>query len=181
MASVWLVAIVCAMGFGATAYYVSNTPSAQRVPDEIRRPVPTSSGSDEVKKPEPDVSTSVRPEELVWVPAIRGESVMLAAEKVAVPAGADAKKFVVEQAMATCKIDARILGVEVKGGIAALDFNQDIQKGFGSMEEAAFIKSLQLGLGQFKDVDKFQVFVDGQAIDSLGHFELSGPVDVERP
>jgi len=181
MSGVWLVAMVCALGFGATAYYVANTPEARRVPDDIRRTAPVGTpSSGQGKTPEPDVQTTVRPEDQVWVPALQGETVALAAQKEPVPAGTNPHRFVVERSLSACKIDARILGVEVKGGIAALDFNRDLQKGYGSMEEATFIKALQLGLGQFPEIEKFQIFVDGQTVDSLGHFELSGPIEVER-
>ncbi len=49
------------------------------------------------------------------------------------------------------------------------------------MEEGYLIKAIQMALGQFKDIDKFQIIVDGKAVDSLGNIDLSKPVDVIRP
>jgi hypothetical protein len=76
---------------------------------------------------------------------------------------------------------ARAIGVEVKERVALIDFNPALTEGFGSMEEANLIKALQMSLGQFKEIDSFQVVIEGQVLDSLGHFEIDSPVPVIRP
>ena len=45
----------------------------------------------------------------------------------------------------------------------------------GSMEEGAFLRALQVGFGQFTDVDKVAIEADGEPLQS-GHVDLSEPL-----
>lgn len=73
----------------------------------------------------------------------------------------------------------RVLDVTVdEKGNAMLDMNNEVFKGFGSEEEADFIKTIQDTLGEFKSVKTFQIRVEGEIQKSLGHFEMIDPVPV---
>ncbi|MGO8670919.1 MAG: GerMN domain-containing protein [Capsulimonadaceae bacterium] len=77
----------------------------------------------------------------------------------------------------------RLLGLRVKAGLATIDFSREFQSNFrgGDLQEAQAINALRMTLGQFSVIDRVQVLVQGEAIDSLGgHFDLSQPVDVLR-
>lgn len=75
-------------------------------------------------------------------------------------------------------------GVKIDKGTATVDFSPEFQKNFhgGDMQEAAAVNSVLMTLGQFHSIDRVQILVDGNAIDSLGgHFDISTPLDVIRP
>lgn len=48
------------------------------------------------------------------------------------------------------------------------------------MEEGQFVKAIQLTFGQFSSVDRVEFYLDGQKLDTLGHFEIQDGVDVAR-
>lgn len=90
-------------------------------------------------------------------------------------------KFVGDKVAEAAHFDgAKVLGVEVRDHVAFVSFNNALQQGMGSMEEGAFLRALQLGYGQFSDVDKIAVQVDGKPLES-GHVDLSEPLPVIRP
>jgi hypothetical protein len=74
--------------------------------------------------------------------------------------------------------ELRALGVSVDNGVAIIDMNNKINEGFGSNEEAELINVFKQALSQFPDVKSFQIRVDGQILDSLGHSEMTKPISV---
>jgi hypothetical protein len=74
--------------------------------------------------------------------------------------------------------DIRALSVRTSSGNAIIDMNPAVMSGFGSSQEADFIQVVKTALSQFKDIKTFQIRVDGQIIESLGHLEIIEPVSV---
>lgn len=74
----------------------------------------------------------------------------------------------------------KVLGVEVKDGQAKVDFSREFRDNFtgGSEAEALVIGVILRTLAQFDEVKKVQILVEGKPIDSLGHADLSQPLDV---
>ncbi len=170
------------LGVGALAFYVKNTPNASHVPDEIRvvdsskHPKPPKSQS----KPEATVTTTST---TVRIPVFGDDisDMALAKEETQVPAGGDAMKFVAQKIVEAAHIDgARVLGVDVRDHVAIVNYNEAVGKGMGSMEEGGFLRALQVGFGQFTQIDKVTVEKEGQPLTS-GHVDLSEPLPVVRP
>lgn len=73
-----------------------------------------------------------------------------------------------------------LLGVEVKDGLAKVDFSREFRDNFtgGSEGEALIIAVILRTMAQFDEVKRVQILVEGKPIDSLGHADLSQPLDV---
>jgi nitrous oxidase accessory protein NosD len=97
--------------------------------------------------------------------------------------GKDEKLFVVNRTLDALKLEgAEAKKIDLAGGIAKVDLNEAILSGMGSMEEGTLLKALQMALGQFKEVELFQVTIDGKPVESLGgHLEWYDPQPVIRP
>ncbi len=73
----------------------------------------------------------------------------------------------------------RVLKVTVEEkGNAIIDMNNRLLQGMGSEAEADFIDTVKSAMAQFKDVNTFQIRVDGEILKSLSHFEMLEPVPV---
>jgi hypothetical protein len=174
--------LIALFGVGAFAWYVKTTPGASRVADDMRR-------TDHTSRPGPHVNVDVKPKEdahvqtAYLVPTVSGMDVKLDKKAPAVPEGQDARVFLVTQTFSSLGVaDGRAVGIELNGKNAVVDVNQSVlDHGYGSMEEGQLVKALQMALGQFPEVDTFQLRTDGQIIDSLGHLELTDPIPVSRP
>lgn len=74
--------------------------------------------------------------------------------------------------------EAEPLSIEVKDGVAILDFSQEFQTKHwgGSAGETMTIDSLVYTLTEIEGIDKVQVLIEGKAIESLaGHYDWSEP------
>lgn len=186
-----LLILVGGVGVGALAFYVKSTPAAAKVPQELRRAetaqrppqatfVPP---TDEVEKPPKALTTKPVEADAVHLPVFGDEisEMALAKEATPVPKGGDAMRFVASKVAEAAHLDgARVLGIQIRDHVAIVSYNAALQKGLGSMQEGAFFHALQVGFGQFTDVDKITVEADGEPLQS-GHFDLSQPLSVIRP
>lgn len=73
-----------------------------------------------------------------------------------------------------------LLGAEVKDGLAKVDFSREFIDNFtgGSEGEALIIAVILRTMAQFDEVKKVQILVEGKPLDTLGHADLSQPLDV---
>jgi hypothetical protein len=174
--------IVALCGAGVFAGYVRYAPFAAHVPASLRQPPPDVSIDEKPTHEEDHAAPSSKTDDLL-VPSVVNDEVKLVNPVGAIPSDVKPEVFVVNATLAALSIDkAKALGVDIKGRIAYVDFNPAIQKGYGTIEEGNLIKSLQMVLGQFKDIDKFQIIVEGQPIDTIGgNISLSNPLEVIRP
>lgn len=176
--------LVGGLGVGSLAYYVKTTPQAIHVPAEIRTPPKHKSKPvvEEDAKPHRDETKPIQAQTL-RLPAF-GDDIVdmeLAAKETAVPAGQEPMRFLAQKIVDAAHFDgARALGVDVRDHTAVVQYNAAAGKGMGSMEEGAFLRALQIGFGQFGDIDKVTVESDGEPLQS-GHVDLSEPLPVVRP
>lgn len=174
------------LGVGSLAYYVKTTPEAARVPKEIRIEKPRKTEPKvEAEKPRhrEKPATKTVHAETVRLPAFGDdiEDMDLEKRETRVPGGQDAMRFLAQKIVDGAHFDgARILNVDVRDHVAVLQYNGAVSKGMGSMEEGAFLRALQVGFGQFTDVDKISIESDGEPLQS-GHTDLSKPLPVIRP
>jgi hypothetical protein len=174
------VLLLCIVGAGGLAAYVKLFPAAAHV---VETPPAISS---ENHQSGPDVKISVKPEEsetaTLKVPSLSSSGIQLNSPASAVPDGTKPEVSLLNDTMKSLQIDgARAVGIEVSDHLAKVDFNAGIQRGYGTMEEGNVIKAMQMALGQFPDINQFQIRVDGKIVDSLGNIDLTTPVDVIRP
>ncbi len=180
--ALFVVTLVAVTMVGSLAAYVKLTP-ADKVPAAEHRDTIA-----QRNEPKIDIKShrvgSEASEVLVFAPKANGDSVSFESSKVAVPVGEDPHVFAVNEFLRISQIvepSAKLLSVSVEDGIAKLSFNAAFEGGYGSGDEQVLIEGLTRSLGQFNDVTKFEILVDGKPLDSLGSVELAGGLDVRRP
>ena len=73
-------------------------------------------------------------------------------------------------------------GISVDGGVATLDFSQSpINQTGGEDVQSLALKALAMTLGQFPEINQYQIKVRGEDLKSFGEFTADGPMDVIRP
>lgn len=179
--SALILVLVGAAVFAATAAYVKFLPQAHVVDYPLNVGLKVDRADDDAPV-QPERHVESRQKTTFSVPSVRGDDVVLSTSPDQPAPGEDPAVFLANQSLKAVHADgAKALSVTVKDHVAMIDFSPEIEDGFGSSQEASFIKALQVSLGQLPEVDRFQITVNGQPIDSLGHFELTDPVDVIRP
>jgi len=178
--SVVAILLLTVLGAGVLAAYVRLNPKAAYLPRAEASTGPDVSiqanSANQVQSP-PAAAAS----ELL-VPSVIKNEVKLDKPAGQPPEGVAPEVFLINETLTSLQVDgARALGIDVKDHLAIVSCNPGIQKGYGTMEEGYLIKALSMALGQFKDIDKFQLAVEGKIVDSLGNIDLTTPVDVIRP
>ncbi len=73
-------------------------------------------------------------------------------------------------------------GLSVNGGVATVDFSQSpVSDTGGEGGQSAAMNALAMTLGQFPEINSYQVSVKGQPVKAFGEFTTDGPMDVIRP
>ena len=78
----------------------------------------------------------------------------------------------------------QLRSVNISEGLATADFSRQLRDNFhgGDTQESQTVNAILRTLGQFPTVNKVQILVDGQHIDSLGGLiVISDPLPVIRP
>ncbi len=165
--------MLSAAGLAGVATYVTQTPQAQRVPDDMRRTEESRTNA------QPDTPEIARMQKVRFV-KMNGEKLELS-DPVEIPATKGPALYSTNETIKALGLnEIRCLGIDIDHGVAELNMNPAVESGFGSMAEAEFINALAMNLGQFKNIDSFRITVEGTTIESLGHFELENPTKVIR-
>jgi len=73
-------------------------------------------------------------------------------------------------------------GISVDGGVATVDFSQSpVNETGGESGQSAAMNALAMTLGQFPEINSYQINVKGQPVKAFGEFTTDGPMDVIRP
>jgi germination protein M len=77
----------------------------------------------------------------------------------------------------------QIRGIKLADGLATVDLSREFQTNFhgGTTEESQTVNSILETLGQFPNIDRVQILVEGKSIDALSQLPLDGPLDVIHP
>ena len=69
----------------------------------------------------------------------------------------------------------RVLGLQVKDGLATVDFSEEIHNNFngGAAMESLLLDSIVYTLTEFDTIDQVQILVEGKVIESIGGHVLS--------
>jgi hypothetical protein len=162
-------------GLAALAAYVKFG-GADKVPDEIRK-VPNLQQSAGNKDSANDSKVQL------VTPSRDGEDLKLGKHESDVPAGEDPRLFALNHFLRESKIvpdDAKVVGIEVKDGLALVDVSPSFNQTYGTFDEEALLKGIRATLAQFKDIDKVQFFVEGKVVSTLGNVDLSEPIPVRE-
>lgn len=169
--------LVSAGVVGSLAYYVNEKPEEQAPAGQER------SGGGFFREAHASEPQKAR-DALVVRPVFKGDELSFVKAKRSVPVGMDAKAFVINEFLNTSKIapeGTRLLVVEQDGELAKLFFNEKLQQGgFGSTDEKTFLDGLAASLGQFRGIEKFELYADGVLVEELGHADLSEPLPVSH-
>lgn len=180
--------IAASAGFAALAAVVGRNPA--RAPGELKpqftRKAPVVSDAPvtmerSATKPRGEDPVPVSDHQVVRYVVMDGESPKLTKE-VSLKEGEDPHERSLAATMKSLGYsDVRVLKVAVVGGAAMVDVNPALtSEGFSSTSEATLIEAMARTLGQFDGIKTFQLRIDGQVVDSLGHLELSEPIKVLR-
>lgn len=177
-----VITLVTVTAVASLATYVKLTPADKVPAGEHRDHV------GQAKPPRVDVRTErIRSDEasvLVYSPRATGNSVTWEHREVAVPPSQDPKVFAVNEFLHSTKIvepNARLLAVDVEDGVAKLSFNAAFASGYGTGDEQVLLDGLRRSMGQFSEVKRLAILVDGQELESLGNVDLTEGLDVIKP
>ena len=173
--------ITAFLGAGVLAAYVRFNPSAAHVAQADRFDQPEVIIQSRKVDHSASIPLSSAPNNIL-VPALQNNEVVLARPLGPVPDGIKPEVYVVNETLSSLLIDkAKVLDISVTKGLALIHCTSEIQKGYGTMEEGNLIKSLQMALGQFKQINSYQLVIEGHTVESLGNIDLTTPVKVIRP
>ena len=172
--AVYVLMLAAALGLGAAGAYVKSNPKAERVPEDLRQqtstPPPAETRTTEVQ---------AAPKQTFVMRAVPGDTeITLEKSLEPVPEGVNAMAFAVTQTMRAFRLNqVRALDVELKDGKATIFFNPALlETGFGSMQESMLVKAIRATMSQFPDVKGVELSVEGQRVETLGHFDLDNPL-----
>lgn len=176
-----IVALFGAAIVGSLAAYVKLTP-ADRVPEDQRR---VEAPAKPKVEPHVEVSVEKAPEGrvLVFEPYFDGSDLKFHTRMADVPKGTAAEVFALSAFLEASRIpqpEARVLAVDVREGLAVVSMNSAFAGGYGSSDEQVLIAGMQRALGQFPAIEKFELYIDGTKVETLGSVELSEPLPVIR-
>ena len=168
-------ALAAALGVAASGCHdQENSPSGQAVP------APSAPGT----------SASIAPPAklVVYVlnPKAIGDSDLLIAREIPVshpesPAR-DALTGLLRSAHSPLAPGTSLRGVSVDSGLATVDFSQSpINETGGEDAQSAALNALAMTLGQFPEINTYQIEVKGRPVTTFGEFTTDGPMEVIRP
>lgn len=80
----------------------------------------------------------------------------------------------------TIPLGTRLLGVKLAGGVATVDFSEELSTGHwgGSAGETITVYSIVNTLTEFRQVRRVRILIDGEEVESLaGHIDLGAPLE----
>jgi len=173
-----IIAAVSAVGIAAIATYVRAEPRAVIPAPVIQHSYPV------VNPPVQPAQTPKNPYVLVFQPHMGMDGISFTNLPESPPDGTDPKMFAVNEFLKVSKVppvDAKVIGIDLQNKVAILGFNKAFKHTYGTFDEKTLLDGLAITLGQFKDIDKYTIEVDGQPLDTLGSVSLSDPIPVIRP
>lgn len=119
--------------------------------------------------------------EVFLAKAGQGDEVTFEGKEMKVANGENPKQFALFESLKGIPVfpkDARILGIDQSGSHLIVQFNDKIEAGYGTDEEATILNCMRKALEQFKDVQTFSLEANGKPLTTLGQFDLSKPIPV---
>ncbi|MEP0766004.1 MAG: GerMN domain-containing protein [Fimbriimonadia bacterium] len=119
----------------------------------------------------------------VFKPSYKDDRMVLEPKSISVPPGRTKLFAAVSELIRDERLfpkGVKLLGAEVKGKTAELNFSEELRAGYSTDEEEALLKSLSATVGQFLEVENMRILVAGSPVDTLGNVDLSDPVPVTR-
>lgn len=170
-----LILLACS-AFGVLAYYAATT--GRLVPEDQLR------AQEEEIEETLDRRTELNIEfnEVRVYTLVPGQAIEFESRMEVVPEGVAPLLYATNSFIDSLGFEASVRAVDsrIDGSLATLEFGEGVYKGYGSMEEIAFIRGLLATAAQFEGVERLQILVNGQPIESLGHLEIMDPIPVSE-
>lgn len=126
----------------------------------------------------------------VYRVVVKDNTAILRAVEKTVPEGKDPKEIALRQLIEQgngkdssnpIPEGTRLLDMKVKDGLAVVNLSREFRDNFqgGSEAEGLAIGAILRTLGQFPDIKRVRLLVEEEPLDTLGHLDLSGPLDVD--
>lgn len=167
------------LGLGALAAYVKFG-GADKVPPELKRVESLQKKDVPAGKNEPEPPVEKTTVEL-FTPSRDSEELKFTKHRSDVPEGEDARLFALNHFLQASKIadpKAKVVGIQVKDGVALIDASPEFNQTYGTFDEEAILKGISATLAQFNDIEKVQFFVEGKPVTTLGNVDLTEPISV---
>ena len=180
----WVLIAVSAIA-GASFVGIANAVKSQ--PETVQSQVVATQVKDQPAIQKPDENGSGRPNDeptkeektVQVVERDQDDSLRLGSKKRPIERGGTKMESALNQSFKNTNYgELRALNVSVEDGVAIIDMNNKINQGFGSSEEAEVLTIFKKALAQFPEVKSFQLRVNGEKVDTLGHTEINDPVKV---
>lgn len=172
-----------AIGVGAVAEYVAQTPSLRHAPELPQSP-PTAIAPSPHRTSQTENAPAAQ-SVLVYVPSMDASGIVFSRQESPVADGEDPKLVAINAFLRASQIapdGAEATDVQVQeGGSAVVTFNKAFDQTYGTFDEKKLIDGLRAALGQFGDVQEFAMVIDGKPITTLGSADLASPIQVLRP
>ena len=139
--------------------------------------------------PSPAVSTAPPPAKVVVYvlnPKATGDADLLTPRPITLrhpqsPAQ-DALTDLLQSAHSPIAPGTALRGVSIDSGVATVDFSQNpVNETGGESAQSAALNALAMTLGQFPNIQTYQILVKGRPQTSFGEFTTDGPMNVIRP
>lgn len=171
--------LIGAMGTAALSYYAGRPPANTVAPTEQRSErLP----EHQEKKDRPAVK---KDDVTVLKPNVSKEGdITFEKHTEKVPAGEDKYVYSINRFLQEGNLvgpAAKALSAKLNGDTLTIDFSPELLSGYSSTDEGTIVNGITTAAGQFPEVNKVQITVEGQPIDSLGHLELAQPLPIQRP
>jgi hypothetical protein len=184
-----IVAVLCGCAVFGFATYVRNghqflnRPAPDVTVDAAEASQPTRVHTKRSAPKETERSTAQDSGPYVLSPVMNGAKLEFTKETVQIPDDEDPKVYVVNRYLENSKIadpNARLLTVDIHDGVAELYFSGEMDKTYGTDDEATLLNGILTTLGQFPDVKSAVFYANAKQIDSFGNVDLTDPQPVIR-
>ncbi|HEY3298586.1 MAG TPA: GerMN domain-containing protein [Armatimonadota bacterium] len=178
-----IVSLILISGAAAGIYVVQRF-SAPKV--ETVKPIPTP----QVPSPSPENKPEVKSEPVkIYRVVVKGDEPKLQSVEVEPIAGKTPAESAILQMLKEgdgassanpIPRGTKLRHFSIKNGLATVDFSKEFRDNFngGSEGESLTVDAILRTLGQFPEIKQVQLLVEGQPLDTLGHLDLSNPLDV---
>ena len=176
---------VFACASAALALLLSGCHDEVNTPDNTPPQTPSVPSAAAPQTASPTAATPAKVVVYVLNPKAAGEETLLMPREITVqhpeePAK-DAVTALLEDERSPLASGVSLRGISVDSGVATLDFSQSPIKPGGEGAQSAGLNALAMTLGQFPEINSYQIKVQGQDVKSFGEFAADGPMDVIRP
>lgn len=190
-AAVPLVLLAVAGGIAVVSYLGHRDSPPRTSPPSVRvaePPPPAEPPRTEAEDARPPKAKPLPPDGVIYTVSAKGGDVNDLAPKPAHLARSrsparDALKELLRADGGPLPSGTSLRGLKIADGLATVDFTQEFQTNFhgSDTQEAQTVNSILRTLGQFPQIERVQILVEGKPIEALSQLPIAEPLPVLRP